>query len=179
MVDAPSIPLPEPRKLRDLFIFDEVSAEILVFGQRRAAIDLAGLCRHLDLLVGQKVAAVIVGNHSKESAKEHIVSIRKKNPNTSFDEIIRALRDGEILKGFGVLKLRMQDDPSVPVELEMRNPIIKASAGTGVQFILSYWAAALSILLSETLDITDVTYEDDADLLKCRFAVVGLPGTLV
>ena len=84
MVDEPAIPLPEPRKLRDLFIFDEVNAEILVFGQRRAAVDLAGLCRHLDLLVGEKVAAVIVGNHSKESAKEHIVSIRAEKPKHIF-----------------------------------------------------------------------------------------------
>ena len=118
-------------KLRDAFKFDDANAEILVFGQRRATIDLAGLCKHLDLFVGEKVAAAIVGNHGNETAKEHIANVRKEKPNTTFDEIIEALAEGDVLKGFGAVRLTMREDHVSPAELEMRNPIIKASTGTG------------------------------------------------
>jgi len=166
----------ETLSLKKFFVFDDINAEIRVFGQRRATIDLAGLCKHLDNLVGEKVAAAIVSNHSKESAKEHIASIREKNPNANFDEIIKQLTEGEIMKGFGIVKLtRTRDNPSVPFEFEMRNPIVKSHKGTAVKFILSYWASALSILLKETLDITDALFDPDANALKCRFTVVGVP----
>jgi len=161
-------------RLSEVFEFDDVNAAILVFGQRRATIDLAGLCRHLDQLVGDKVAAVIVANHSKETAKENLASIRETNPTATFGEIIEALTEVDILKGFGLVKITRHNDQVCPVELEMRNPIIRASTGTGVKFILSYWEGVLGALLNKTLEMTDVVFDGNANV-KCRFAVIGVP----
>ena len=173
--------MPKPLRLGRFFDFDEANAEILVFGKRCVTIDLEGLCKHLDNLVGERVAATIVGNHCRQTGREHVTDLRealKGNPTPpTFDEIIEELVEGDILNGYGVVKLKMRDDERVPVEFEMRNPIIKASTGTTVRFLLSYWLGAIGAVLNKTLDATDVTYDPNSEVLKCRFAVVGVSGT--
>jgi len=122
-----------PPKFRNYLDFEEANGEVRLFGRRFALTDLMGLCRHLDSLVGEKIAATIAGQHGREASK--------------------------------------------CVSLEMRNPLSKASEGTGVRLILPYWAGALSALLEKTLDATDAFYNDSDDTLRCRFAVVGLTET--
>jgi hypothetical protein len=100
----------------------------------------------------------------------------KPSPPT-FGEIVEILSEGEILAGYGVVKLTMREDQAVPVELEMRNPIVKTSTGTVVKFILSYWTGALGALLNKTLNVTNVTYDADEDTLKSQFTVIGVPTT--
>jgi hypothetical protein len=170
--------MPKPLRLRRFFDFHDAYGEILVFGKRRVTVDLEGLCAHLDSLVGQRVAETIVSNHGRQSGKDRVIELRKTttgNPSPpTFGEIVEILSEGEILAGYGVVKPTMREDQAVPVELEMRNPIVKTSTGTVVKFILSYWTGALGALLNKTLN---VTYDADADTLKCQFTVIGVPTT--
>ena len=109
---------------------------------------------------------------------EHVKALQetmKGNPTPpTIGEMVEELTEGEILAGFGVVRLITRDEEdSVPVELEMRNPIVKASTGTSVTFVLAYWAGALSTLLNKRLDATDTTYDPNTDILKCKFAAIS------
>ena len=167
----------KPLRLGRFFDFDDANAEILVFGKRCVTIDLEGLCKHLDMLVGERVAAAIVGNHCRQTGMEHVTELRealKGEPAPpTFDEIIEELIEGDILSGYGVVRLKIRENETIPVEFEMRNPIVKASTGTAVRFLLSYWLGAIGALLNKTLDTTNVTYDPNTDVLKCQFTVVG------
>jgi len=171
--------MPKPLRLGRFFEFDEANAEILVFGKRCVTIDLEGLCKHLDKLVGERIAATIVNNHCRQTGKEHVTdlleALRGNPAPLTFDEIVEELIEGDILNGYGVVKLKMRDDERVPVEFEMRNPIIKASTGTTVRFLLSYWLGAIGAMLNKTLDTTNVTYDPNTDALRCQFIVIGTP----
>jgi len=173
--------MPKPLRLGRFFDFDDANGEILIFGKRRVTVDIDGLCAHLEGLVGQRAARTIANNHGRQSGKERVTELRetlKGNPSPpTFGEIVEALTEGEVLAGYGVVKLRMREDQVVPVELEMRNPIVKAATGTVVTFILSYWTGAFEALLNKTLDVTNVTYDADTDTLKCQFTVIGTPIT--
>ncbi|HMK83703.1 MAG TPA: hypothetical protein VK503_08295 [Candidatus Bathyarchaeia archaeon] len=173
--------MPKPLGLGRFFDFDDANGEIRVFGKRRVTIDLEGLCTHLESLVGERVARTILSNHGRQSGKDKVTGLReilRGNPRPpTFDEVIEELAAGEVLSGYGVVKLRMREDEAVPVELEMRNPIVKASTGTIVTFILSYWTGSLGALLNKTLDVTNVTYDASIDTLKCQFSVIGTPIT--
>jgi len=179
VLDWADFPMPNPLKLARFFDFDDANAEILVYGKRCVTIDLEGLCKHLDNLVGERVANTIVGNHCRQVGMEHVRTLQetlKGNPSPpTFGEIIEELIDGELLAGYGVVSLKMREDQAVPVELAMRNPIVKAPAGTAVRFVLSYWAGALGALLNKTMDVTNITYDADTDSLKCQFTVIGTP----
>ena len=166
--------MPEQLKLRRVFEFDDVNGEILVLGRRYAAVDLENFCQHLDLIVGPKVAGTIVGSHARQVGKEDVDKIHDSQPASSPGEIIEALVVGDILGGFGVTKIRLTEDQAVPVELEVRNPIIKSCSGTGVRFLLSYWEGALSTLFKQVLEMNNVTYDESQNVLRCRFAVIGL-----
>jgi len=171
--------MPKPLRLGRFFDFDEANAEILVFGRRCVTIDLDGFCKHLNQLVGEKVATTIVGNHNRQVGMEHVRALRETlrgNPTPpTFGEIIEELTEGEILAGYGVVNMKIREDEKVPVELEMRNPIIKASTGTAVKFVLAYWVGVLSALLNKTLDATEISYDADTDVLRCQFTVIGVP----
>jgi len=171
--------MPKPLKLARFFDFDDAIAEILVYGKRCVTIDLDGLCKHLDHLVGERVATTIVGNHCRQVGMEHVRELQetlKGNPKPpTFGELIEELTEGEVLAGYGVVSLKMREDEAVPVELEMRNPIVKASTGTAVRFVLSYWAGALGALLNKTIDVSNISYDANTDTLKCQFAAIGTP----
>jgi hypothetical protein len=169
--------MPAPLNLRKVVDFDDANGELLVYGRRQVTVDLVGLCRHLDSLVGERVAGTIVGNHGREFGKEDVARIREARSDATLGEIIEELTVGETLAGYGVVNLKMSEDQSVPVELHMRNPIIKASTGTAVKFILSYWVGVLGTLVSKTFEIGDVSYDANANTLTCRFGVIGIPQT--
>ena len=165
--------LPKPLKLGQFFDFDETNGEIRIFGKRRVTVDVEGLCAYLDNLVGKQVAGTILTNYGRQSGRNRVTELRKMKTNPeppTIGEIVEELIAGEILAGYGVVKLIFREDEAVPVELEMRNSIIKAATGTVVRFVLSYWAGALGALLNKTMDVTNVTY--DADILKCQFTVI-------
>lgn len=169
----------EPRNLRKTFDsnFDEAKGEIRVHGRRFTTIDLVELCRHLDSLVGEKIAAVIAETHGRETGKDDLTNIRENNPNATFEKIIEALIAGGVRGGHGIAKLTTSEDETTPISLEILNPVVQASTGTCLKLVLAYWEEALSELLGKTLDKTGVSYEASKNILKCRFTVVGIPET--
>jgi hypothetical protein len=166
--------MPGPLKLRRVFDFDDTNGEIRLFGHRYAVVDLESFCRHLDLIVGKKVAAAIVGGHARQAGRDDVAKIRESQPDATVGEIIAALVVGDILSGWGVTKLKRTENQAIPVELDVRNPIVKGAEGTGVLFVLSYWVGALSSLFNQVLEVSNVAYDASLDVLKCRFAVIGL-----
>lgn len=159
------------------FNFDEAKGEIRAHGRRFTTIDLVGLCRHLDSLVGEKIAGVIAETHGRETGKDDLTNVRANNSNANFEEIVEALIAGGVHGGHGIAKLRTCEDETTPISLEITNPVIRASTGTCVKLVLAYWEGALSELLGKTLEMTDVSYEASKNILKCRFTVVGIPQT--
>ena len=167
----------DPLKAGKLLDFDESNGEIRSLGRRFELVDVVGLCRHLDMLVGEKVAASIVGSYGRESGREDLANLRKNNPNLTLKELIAAFSLSDLLGGYGVSEVSMREDEDVPIELEIRNPIIQASTGTAVKFVLSYWIGGLSDILEKTLEISHNSYDPKENVLRCRLAVIGVPAT--
>lgn len=129
------------------------------------------------MLVGESVAAAIVGSYGRWSGQLDLTLLRESDPNATFEKIIEAFELSDRYGGYGVTKLRRCEDQTSPFELEMRNPIFQASTGTGVKFILAYWIGALGGMIGKTLDVSHANYDASENVLRCRFTVIGVPQT--
>ncbi len=74
-----------------ILTYDETKGELRIDGRRYAAIDMQNMCRHLDSLVGPKLAETIMNNHERRLGAEDAERIRELNPNAKIEAIIRVL----------------------------------------------------------------------------------------
>jgi hypothetical protein len=144
-----------------------------VLGQRRLAIDVQTLCDHLDLLVGSKVAEVIIGNTSFALGKEDVSRVLKERPDATILEMIEFFVQDQRLSGVGICKVNVRSEKSV--DLEIINPVLKPTSGSSKAMVVSRWCGALSELLNEKMIAEKVEYDEISDVLKCRIvaSIIG------
>lgn len=154
---------------KKILTFDETNAEIRILGRRFAAVDLADLCRHMDTLVGVRLAETIMSSHLRQSGQEDVSRIRKLSPLATPREIVDVLIDGDLVEGIGVTKVDFTENMASRVEFEMRNPVVHATEGSALSFILSYWEGAFGSIFKGTFEGGDVSYDAKTNILRCHF----------
>lgn len=149
--------------------YDEAKGELRIEGKRYAAIQVNEMCQHLDSLVGPSLAETIMNNHQRRQGVENAERIRELNPKARIEAMIRVLTEDDRIAGFGIPKVTITDGRERLAEFEDYNPVITATEGAGKVFIVSYWAGALSVLLGQEVDGTNIVYDSAKNTLNCSF----------
>jgi hypothetical protein len=118
-------------------------------------------------LVGVKVGEVIMHNLEFRLGKLDAARLKAGKPGASLNDLVEHLRKVDRLTGVGMTTVRLPENPSEPVDVEVANPSVKASEGAAKSFIFSYWAGALTALLDKEYDVKNVVYSVEKDLMKC------------
>ena len=159
------------RKMHELS--EKETGVLKILGQRRLAIDAQTLCDHLDLLVGSKVAEVIISNTAFAIGKEDVSRILRTKPDATVIEIVEFFMQEQRLSGVGTCKVNFRSEKSV--ELEIANPVLKPTSGSARAMLVSRWCGALSEVLNEKMIADRVEYDEVMGVLTCRIgpSIVG------
>jgi hypothetical protein len=152
-------------------VWDEVKGELRIVGKRHVALDAEALCKHLDALVGQPVAEVIMKNHEFRLGKEDAEKHRRERPNASLEEMIENLKKSDLLSGIGVTKYIVQPDKSVMVEVW--NPCVKEPAGASKSLLFGYWSGMFSYFFGKEYEASDVHFNESKNILSGRLIPRG------
>lgn len=147
---------------------DTAKCEIRILGNRHVGIDVQALCDRLDLVLGSRVAGVIMNQHEFRLGKEDAAKIRLEKPQATLREIVDIMVEAERASGVGVINVAAPDKLLGPIELEISNPCVKRAAGASEAFIFSYWCGVFSHLLGKEFKVNYATYDGDRDLLKAE-----------
>ena len=147
---------------------DRSRCELRILGKRHVAIDVQALCDQLDLMVGLKVAEVILNQHEFRLGKQDAAEIRAQKPQASVREIVDLLTDAECVSGVGTARLVIPENPPYRVQLEISNPCVKRAVGASKSLLSSYWCGVLTSLLGREFKAESVVYDEARDLLKCE-----------
>ena len=145
------------------------NGELIVSGRRHMAIDIQALCRHVDLLVGPRVAAVIFNQHWFRLGREDATRVKVQKPTSDYNEIVDELVQHDRLLGLGITKLTMPPNPTSPIELEISNPCLESSDGAGKAILTSYWCGVFTFLLGREVVASKLTF--DHKVARCRLEV--------
>jgi hypothetical protein len=110
-----------------------------------------------------------MNNHQRRQGVENAERIRELNPKARIEAMIRVLTEDDRIAGFGIPKVTITDGRERLAEFEDYNPVITATEGAGKVFIVSYWAGALSVLLGQEVDGTNIVYDSAKNTLNCSF----------
>ena len=154
--------------MSDDVVWDRAEGELRILGQRHTAVDMQGFCEHVDLIVGPKIAEVVVNQHELRQGKEDAASARQKNPKATVRELVDFFANAATLLGVGVIRAVIHNGSSGPIDLEISNPCVKQTTGSAISFLFSYWCGVFSVLLGKEFKIDDVTHDDKGNLMKCR-----------
>ena len=154
--------------MSDDVVWDRAKGELRILGQRHTAVDMQGFCEHLDLIVGPKIAEVVMNQHELRQGKEDAANARQKNPKATVRELVDFFENAVALSGVGVMRVVINDGSAAPIDLETSNPCVKQTTGSARSFLFSYWCGVFSALLDKEFKIEDVTYDDKVNLMKCR-----------
>jgi len=149
-------------------VWDKAKGELRILGQRHAAVDMQGLCDNLDLIVGPKVAEVIMNQHEFRQGKDDAANIRQKKPGATIRELVDWFANAETVSGVGVVKITTPETPPGPIDVEILNPCVKGTTGAAKSFLFSYWCGVFTHLLDKEFKIDEVTYDENRDLMRCR-----------
>jgi len=149
-------------------LWDKAKGELHIMGQRHTAVDVQGLCNNLDLILGPKVAEVVMNQHEFRQGKADVVNMREKMPGAPIQEIIKMSADAETLSGVGAVSVTLPESLPGPVDLEILNPCVKRTTGAAKSLLFSYWCGVFSELLGKEFKIEQVTYDEGKNLMKCR-----------
>lgn len=157
------------------FAFDKSKGELRVLGRRQMAMTMESLCNHLDLLVGDKVAEVIIKSLEAREGREECQFFRNGKPGATLEEIVEFFQSYDALTGVGITKVILPKEKNDPVAIEIQNPFVKITTGSAKSLLFSWWSGALSELLGRELDIRTVTYDKNRDVLSCTLVTrVGI-----
>jgi hypothetical protein len=154
--------------LSDDVVWDKAKGELRILGQRHAAVDIQGLCEHLDLIVGPMVAEVVMNQHEFRQGKEDAASIRQEKPEAAIQELLDSFANVEALSGVGVVKVTIPEASLGPIDVEISNPCVKRTTGAAKSFLFSYWCGLFTQLLGKEFKIDQVAYDENKNLMKCR-----------
>jgi hypothetical protein len=149
-------------------VWDKAKGELRILGQRHAAVDIQGLCEHLDLIVGAKVAEVVMNQHEFRQGKEDAASIRQEKPEAAIQELLDSFAYAETLSGVGVVKVMIPRASLGLIDVEISNPCVKRTTGAAKSFLFSYWCGLFTQLLGKEFKIDQVAYDENKNLMKCR-----------
>jgi hypothetical protein len=149
-------------------VWDKAKGELRILGQRHAAVDIQGLCEHLDLIVGAKVAEVVMNQHEFRQGKEDAASIRQEKPEAAIQELLDSFAYAETLSGVGVVKVMIPGASLGLIDVEISNPCVKRTTGAAKSFLFSYWCGLFTQLLGKEFKIDQVAYDENKNLMKCR-----------
>jgi hypothetical protein len=155
----------------DDVVLDRAKGELRILGERNMALNVEALCRHLDGLVGQSVAEVIIRNHEFRLGKEDAERRGKETANSSTEEIIEYFKENDVLSGAGVTKCTVQPDKTVLVEIS--NPCVKETTGAAKSLLFGYWSGVLSQLFGKEYDTTQVHFNESKDIMSALIAPRG------
>jgi hypothetical protein len=149
-------------------VWDKAKGELRILGQRHAAVDIQGLCEHLDLIVGPMVAEVVMNQHEFRQGKDDAASIRQEKPEAAIHELLDSFANAEALTGVGVVKVTIPEASPGPIDVEISNPCSKRTTGAAKSFLFSYWCGIFTQLLGKEFKIDQVAYDENKNLMKCR-----------
>jgi hypothetical protein len=155
--------------------WDRAKGELRILGKRHLALDAEALCRHLDALVGQSVAEVIIGNHESRLGKEDAERFRRGKPNASIEEIIETISETDLLSGVGLTKVTIQGSGE-SVSVEISNPYVKETTGAAKSLLFEYWSGVFSYLFGKEYDSKGVYFNESTNVLTTRLVPRGRAG---
>jgi hypothetical protein len=126
------------------------------------------LCKHLDILVGQTLAEVIIKNHEFRLGKEDAERHRRESANASTEQIIEFFKENDLASGVGVTKCTVEPDKSVLVEIS--NPCVKQTSGAAKALLFGYWSGAISTLFGKEYDTTEVQFNESKNVISALIA---------
>jgi len=147
--------------------FDEKRGEVKLLGLRQMVIDMDALCSHLDTLVGNQVAEVIIKNLELQEGKEEAERFLRNNPDGKVEEFIELMKRYDALSGVGITSVRISENQDGLIFIEISNPYIKRTSGSSKSLLFSWWCGGLSRILHRELDLDSITYDASSDILKC------------
>ena len=150
--------------------FDEKRGEIRLLSLRQMIMNMEALCNHLDALVGNQVAEVIIKNLELQEGKEEANRFLENHPNSRVEEFLKLMVKYDALSGVGITSVKLPENPEEPILIEISNPYIKKTVGSSKSLLFSWWCGALSAVLHRDLDLESITYDEAADVLKCTIA---------
>ena len=148
-------------------VWDKAKGELRILGQRHAAVDIQGLCEHLDLIVGPVVAEVVMNQHEFRQGKDDAANIRQEKPKAAIQELLDSFANAEALSGIGVVKVTIPEASPGPIDVEISNPCVKRTTGAAKSFLFSYWCGLFTQLLGKEYEINEVAYDENKNLMKC------------
>ena len=149
-------------------LWDKAKGELRIKGQRHVAVDAHGLCEHLDLIAGTKVAEVIMNQHEFRQGKIDSANIRRERPDASIEQLADLFANAETLSGIGVVRVDPPKTSPGPVDVEISNPCVKGTTGAAKSFLFSYWCGIFSELFGKEFKIDQITYDEKENSMKCR-----------
>jgi hypothetical protein len=149
-------------------VWDKAKGELRILGQRHAAVDIQGLCEHLDIIVGPMVAEVVMNQHEFRQGKDDAANIRQEKPKAAIQELLDSFANAEALSGIGVVKVTIPEASPGPIDVEISNPCVKRTTGAAKSFLFSYWCGLFTQLLGKEFKINEVAYDENKNLMKCR-----------
>jgi hypothetical protein len=155
-------------QLSEDLALDKSNCELRVLGRRQVVVDMQRFCENLELMVGPKVAEVIVNQHEIQLGREDAESLRKLKPQASVQEILDSLAEIECLSGVGRVNVTLPKNEVGPVDIEMLRPCMKRTTGAAKAFLFSYWCGVLRILLGRDFKVSYAVYHEDKDLTRCQ-----------
>ena len=150
--------------------FDEKRGEVRLLGLRQMVMSMDALCNHLDTLVGNQVAEVIIKNLELQEGKEEAERFVRNHPDAKVEEFLDLMKRYDALSGVGITSVRFSENQDGLVFIEILNPYIKRTSGSSKSLLFSWWCGALSAILRRDLDLESITYDASSDILKCTIA---------
>lgn len=146
-------------------VWDREKGELRIFGLRHVAIDAQTLCGYLDSVVGVKVGEVIMHNIEFRLGKTDTAKVRAERPQSSLTELLEHLTNSDRLSGAGITKVTMPENPQNPIIVEIANPAVKGTEGAAKEFLVAWWAGAVSALYGKDFDVKNVAYDEGRNVL--------------
>jgi len=150
--------------------FDETKGEVKLLGLRQMVMSMDALCNHLDTLVGNQLAEVIMRNLEIREGKDEAERFLRNHPNAKTQEFLDLMIKYDTLSGVGITSVKVTEDQNAPIIVEISNPYIKRTTGSSKSLLFSWWCGALSAILHRELDLESITYDAAKDVLKCTIA---------
>jgi hypothetical protein len=149
-------------------IWDKEKGELRILGRRQTAMTPEILCNHLDSLVGVKVAEVIMHNLEYRSGKHETEMFCRDKPQATLSEMIDLLIQYDSVSGIGITKVTLPKNEEDRIIVQISNPSVKGTIGAAKAFLFSWWCGALTTLLNRNLEIEDVTYDEEENVMRCK-----------
>ena len=94
--------------------FDEKRGEVKLLGVRQMIMSMDALCNHLDTLVGDQVAEVIIKNLELQEGKEEAERFLRNHPDAKVEEFLDVMVRYDALSGVGITSVKLSENQDAP-----------------------------------------------------------------